>query len=208
MSSIPPPAAPPNRLLAASRLVHQLWRSQETKVDINQLLEDEAFARSLLQSARVYADPKTSALIDDFERSCIESGAWRTKTVQTKPVYKAGPDGMVSAAAAWDPDYNPPATPDSAVFETVHVPTTSPRTSLTIKERGNSLISRFGFSRSGDAGETGSPPRGSLFGGAPASSKNPSNVSKTPGSTGSSPPDDEPTGPIDPNHKKYVRGAR
>ena len=41
-----PAAGPPNRLLAASRVVHQLWRTQDRKVDLNRLLADESQRQS------------------------------------------------------------------------------------------------------------------------------------------------------------------
>ena len=97
------PTGTPNRLLAASRVVHQLWRTQDNKIDLNRLLGDEDFAKKLMQSARVYADPKTGAMLDAFERASIETGAWRTSDVQVKPSYKTNADGSISAAAAWDP---------------------------------------------------------------------------------------------------------
>lgn len=211
MGTTPAPSAP-NRLLAASRLVHQLWRSQDRKVDINGLLEDEVFARSLVDSARIYADPKTSALIDEFEKASIESGAWRTKSGPAKPGYQVSPGGTVSAAAAWDPSYNPPISIEPAP-DVAHVPTTSPRTSMTVKEQGSSgIMSRFGFSRPLEAGDTGQQRKGSLSGSEPASPRGPDHTSKLSGSSslksGADSLDDEPVGPIDPNHKKYVRGAR
>lgn len=196
-----PPGAPPNRLLAASRVVHQLWRTQDNKIDLNRLLEDEDFAKKLLRSARVYADAKTSALIDDFETASIETGAWRTKDVLPKPAYKTNPDGSISAAAAWDPDFVPPVTTEDAKPVTEYIPTTSPRTSISVKDGSNSgFISRFGFSRPAEAGDTGQSSRNSQRN-ASSSSRSTRPSSQTPAAE---PTDD----PIDPNHKKYIRGAR
>jgi hypothetical protein len=190
----------PNRLLAASRVVHQLWRTQDKKVELNKLLEDEAFARSLLSSSRVYADPKTSALLDDFEKSSLESGAWRADSVHAKPAYIMNPDGTISAAAAWDPDYNPPESAQDITHEVDYVPTTSPRTSMTAKDKHSSFISRFGFSRPAEPSDRTDSPRNSQR------SVPPSGPSGNPSTQA---PAAEPAdGPIDPNHKKYIRGAR
>jgi hypothetical protein len=190
----------PNRLLAASRVIHQLFRTQDKKIDLNKLLGDEAFAREVMRSSRVYADPKTSALIDDFEKSSLESGAWRTDGARAKPAYTMNPDGTVSAAAAWDPDYNPPASAEVVKPEVEYVPTTSPRTSISVKDKNSSFISRFGLSRPADPSDIASPARNSSRG-VPASGRsgNPSTQSPTAEPAG---------GPIDPNHKKYIRGAR
>ena len=195
------PTGTPNRLLAASRVVHQLWRTQDNKIDLNRLLGDEDFAKKLMRSARVYADPKTGAMLDAFERASIETGAWRTSDVQVKPSYKTNADGSISAAAAWDPDFVAPAASEDAKPETEYIPTTSPRTSITVKERGNSsFISRFGFSRPADAGEAGHSVRNLSRGAAPAS--------RSAGPSSQNPAPESPDGPIDPNHKKYIRGAR
>jgi hypothetical protein len=190
----------PNRLLAASRVVHQLFRTQDNKIDLNRLLADEAFARDVMRSAKVYADPKTSALIDDFEKSSVESGAWSTNSVHARPTYTMSPDGMVSAAAAWDPNYNPPAAKAEPAFEQEHIPTTSPRTSMTVKDLGSSFISRFGLSRPLESGDASKSPR-SVSAGAAPSTRSGSPSSQTA-------PADPPDGSVDPNHKKYIRGAR
>jgi hypothetical protein len=192
---------PPNRLLAASRVVHQLFRTQDNKIDLNRLLADEAFAREVMRSARVYADPKTSALVDDFEKSSIESGAWSTKNVHATPAYTMSPDGMVSAAAAWDPNYNPPPAKTEPAFQQEHIPTTSPRTSMTVKDLGgSSFISRFGLSRPLEAGDASKSPRSASASAAPSTRAGSPSSQTAP----ADPPDD----PVDPNHKKYIRGAR
>jgi hypothetical protein len=208
--------SPPGRLLAASRVVHQLWRTQDNKIDLNRLLADEGFAKNLLRSARVYADLKTIAMIDDFERASIETGAWRGDSLQAKPSYQTNADGTISAAAAWDPAYVPPVNADNATFEAEYIPTTSPRTSITVKDlSGSGFSSRFGLSRpfgSGDAGSSvRNSPRSSLPASRPAgaSTQNPESVP----ANGSLAPKDpnspnSPNSPIDPKHKKYIRGAR
>jgi hypothetical protein len=191
----------PSRLLAASRVVHQLFRTQDNKIDLNRLLADEAFAREVMHSARVHADPKTSALIDDFEKSSIDSGAWSPKSVQAPSAYKTSPDGMVSAAAAWDPNYNPPPAKTEPAFEQEHIPTTSPRTSMTVKDLGgSSFISRFGLSRPLETGDASKSPRSKSAGAAPST--------KSGKPSGDTAPSEEPDTPVDPNHKKYIRGAR
>ena len=190
-----------NRLLAASRVVHQLWRTQDYKVDLNRLLADEAFAKRLLATARAHADAKTSAFIDAFEKASVESGAWRTISGQIQADYKANVDGSISAAAAWDPDYVPPTSPQDGKAESEYIPTTSPRTSITAKDTGNShFISRFGFSRPAEPSDLASAPRPSSRS-APLSSRTTGTSTQTPQPE----PADE---PIDPNHKKYIRGAR
>ena len=192
---------PPNRLLAASRVVHQLWRTQDKKIDLNRLLADETFAKSLLHTAKVYADPKTSEMICAFEAASIETGAWRGHKVQAKPDYKANPDGSISAAAAWDPDYIPPTSLQEAQPEAEYIPTTSPRTSITAKDVANSgFISRFGFSRPVEAKDVVSSDRHSPTSQPPGS--------RSAGASTQSPASEPADGPIDPKHKKYLRGAR
>jgi hypothetical protein len=154
----------------------------------------------LQEASRVYADPKTSALLDDFEKSSLESGAWRTDGVHAKQAYTMSPDGTISAAAAWDPDYNPPASAEALKPEVEYIPTTSPRTSIAVKDKNSSFISRFGLSRPAEPSDIANSARNSSRS-VPASGRsgNPSTQSPTA----------EPaSGPIDPNHKKYIRGAR
>lgn len=194
-------AGQPNRLLAASRVVHQLWRTQDRKVDLNRLLADELYAKNLLKAAKVHADAKTSEFIDAFERACLAAGIWSSAEVPPKPTYQANADGSVSAAAAWDPDYTPPASIDEVKPETEYIPTTSPRTSMLVKEQGNSgFASRFGFSRPAGRGEADVKRANS-------SSSVPPN-SNAAGSSSPSPQSEPAPGPIDPNNKKYIRGAR
>lgn len=194
-------AVAPNRLLAASRVVHQLWRTQDRKIDLNRLLADEVFAKTLLQAAKVYADPKTSAMIEAFEKASLEKGAWSTQQAPVKPAYKTNADGSISAAAAWDPDYVPATNLQDVKPEAEYIPTTSPRTSISVKDAGNSsFISRFGFSRpvqTGDADPSVRKSSGSL----------PPN-SRSAGASTQSPASEPSDGPVDPNHKKYIRGAR
>lgn len=204
MASTPGPTPVPNRLLAASRVVHQLSRTQDTKVDLTKLLQDEAYGRQVLKSASVYADAKTKILLDDFEKSSVDSGAWRPLPAAAgpapAPAYRPGADGMVSAAAAWDPNYNPPA---SAVYpgtEVEYVPTTSPRTSTTVKATGtSSFLSRFGFSRPVEPADAGRASR--------SASPRITDSALT-GKSSQSPPADAPDAPVDPKHKKYIGGAR
>lgn len=206
MATPPGSNNPPNRLLAASRVVHQLWRTQDIKVDLTQLLQDEVYAKTLLVSASIYADAKTQTLLADFEKSSIDSGAWPANPAPAAPAapagpaYQAGADGMVSAAAAWDPNYNPPASVVCPGAEVEYVPTTSPRTSTTVKERAtSSFFSRFSLSRPLDAGDAGRASRS-------ASPRNPDSAPVSKASQ--SPPADVPNGPVDPKHKKYIGGAR
>ena len=202
MASTPDPTPVPNRLLAASRVVHQLSRTQDTKVDLTKLLQDEAYGRKVLKSARIYADAKTTILLDDFEKSSVDSGAWLAlpAAVAPAPAYRPGADGMVSAAAAWDPNYNPPPSHADPAFEIEHVPTTSPRTSMTVKEKGtSSFLSRFGFSRPVEPGDAGRASR---------SASPRTTDSALTAKSSQSPPADAPDAPVDPKHKKYIGGAR
>lgn len=190
----------PKRLLAASRVVHQLWRTQDIKVDLTRLLQDETFARKLLVTAKVHGDAKTKAMLDDFEKCSFESGAWHTASEPASPAYRAGADGMVSAAAAWDPNYNPPVGSADPTPEAEYIPTTSPRISMTVKEGSSrGFLSRFSLSRPFEPGDVGRSSRS-------ASPRNPDSVLGSKPSQ--NPPADPPAAPVDPNHKKYIGGAR
>lgn len=200
MSTTPGPTPVPNRLLAASRVVHQLSRTQDTKGDLTKLLQDEAYGRQVLKSASVYADAKTKTLLGDFEKSSVDCGVWRALPAPASPAYTPGADGMVSAAAAWDPNYNPPASAVVPGTEVEYVPTTSPRTSTTVKETGtSSFLSRFGFSRPVEPGDAGRASRSA----SPRTAD-----SALSGKSSQSPPADAPDAPVDPKHKKYIGGAR
>ena len=193
--------APPNRLLAASRVVHQLWRTQDKKIDLNRLLADEVFAKRLLHAAKVYADPKTSDMVAAFEFASVETGAWRSHQAQSKPDYKTNADGSISAAAAWDPDYVPPISLQEVKPETQYVPTTSPRTTLAAKDGGISgFISRFGFSRPAEPKDSAGSSRESSASVLPST--------RSAGPSTQNPASEPADGPIDPKHKKYIRGAR
>ena len=190
----------PKRLLAASRVVHQLWRTQDVKVDLTRLLQDEAFARKLLVTASVHADTKTRAMLEDFAKCSVESGAWHPGAEPANPAYRAGVDGMVSAAAVWDPNYNPPVGSPDATPEAEYIPTTSPRTSMTVKEDSSSgFLSRFSLSRPFEPGDVGRSSRS-------ASPRDPDSALS--GKPSQNPPTDPPAAPDDPNHKKYIRGVR
>jgi hypothetical protein len=170
------------RLLIASRLTHQLWRAQHPGIDLARLLGDEAFARDLISAVRTSnTDTQIGALMNEFEKLSIENGAWSTELAPSAPSYARNPDGSIPATAAWDPRYIPPestANPDAPSI--VHKPAQSPRMGAVVaKERGSSgLLSRFGLSRPHESKSTQTPSPG------------------------------QPDTPIDPNLKKYIRGAR
>jgi hypothetical protein len=184
-----------NRLLVASKLTHLLWRGQYAGVDLSRLVNDEAYARELIRSVRsTYPDPKVSELLAAFEQTYIDSGAWSTKIEPTAPVYTPNADGTIPAAAAWDPNYNPPTVPPVAQnMQIVRVPTTSARVSTVVKETpekgsgSSSFFSRFRLSRPNE----------------------PSTVPGVDTFQSTQPPTpDPPETPVDPNKKKYLRGAR
>jgi hypothetical protein len=184
-----------NRLLIASKLAHLLWRGQYAGADLTRLVNDEAYARELIATVRnANPDPKLSELLAAFEQTYIDSGAWSTKIAPTAPVYAPNADGTIPAAAAWDPHYNPPPAPPAAhSVEIARVPTTSARVSTVAREapeKGSgrsSFFSRFGLSRPNE----------------------PSTVPGVASFQSTLPPaPDQPDTPVDPNKKKYLRGAR
>ncbi len=173
------------RLLLGSKLTRHLKRAHHDDIDLTRLLNDERFARAVVMANRSLEDAVLATLMDEFERLSLECGAWNPKTTDESGVYQPNSDGMVSAAAAWDPNYNPPArTVPPEEPEIVREATVSPRVNTAVTGRPNSsFLSRLGLSRPPDSSST--------------HSRTQSDVSST-----------SPDEPVDPNKKKYMRGAR
>jgi hypothetical protein len=179
------------RLLVGSKLVHQFKRSLQLNIDLTRLLADEVFSRDLIQTLRgEHADAPMIVLMDEFEQISISSGAWQANPSAKASKYTPNADGTIPASAAWDPEYVPP--PQSSGPPALDIelePSVSPRVQVFAdKQRLSSgFFSRFGLT------------------------KPPSNPSTLPGlnlKAGEPSRPDEPSKPVDPNLKKYIRGAR
>jgi hypothetical protein len=180
------------RLLLGSKLVNQFKRVLQLNIDLTRLLGDESFSRDLIQTIRGgYADGTLATLMDEFEQISIKSGAWQASS-ESAPSNKYMPNaqGLIPAAAAWDPDYTPPPTNRPAAPSAIELePSVSPRVQVVAdKQRFSSgFFSRFGLTKP--------PPSPSTSSGFNQKSSN-------------LPEPEAPSDPVDPKLKKYIRGAR
>jgi hypothetical protein len=183
-------------MMAGSRMVRELKRDHHIDVDLARMLADETYARELLAGLKDMRQPRIDELAAQFAKLSIDDGAWKAIPPQAAPAnYALSPAGTVSAAAAWDPNYNPPAQASGAQTEppAEREPALSPRINSPVKSGQNSsFLSRLGLSR----------PNFQI-------TYQSSNIHKSADEgLASIPGASKPAVPIGPEDKKYLRGAR
>jgi hypothetical protein len=185
--------APSNRrLLLASQLRIAALRAQLLSLDVVAMVRDPTYARETAIHLKRVGDAPMRALVREYVKLSRQEGVWEDSPPPPETNYSTLPDGMLPAAAAWDPTFQPPETQGaSAPPAPERAPTLSTRDPGLVAPRA-SLASRFGFSK--PASDPASQPASDMAG---QPSQPPSSLAGA--KTGS---------PQNPQHKKYTGGIR